>query len=185
MTRDQVLDVIAAAWADAAPPAAGDLAGRDDDCGEYGYVAEFFRDRTWRDVDLAALEDYPGPHYACLSFMSGAAFRHFLASYMTMALTDPLDPCVDATQFALTPPVYEAALDELARAHGSDTCSAETVGRQRRWWEQRVVGFTSTQIDAIVAFLECLRSAYGDADVAPALEWWRRTALAVGSLRHD
>ena len=194
MTKDDVLRAIDRAWATAQAPSGDNLAGRDVCCGEYTYVAEFFRGKHWRDVDLRSLRgEYPGPHDACLSFMSAEAFRFFLPAYMVIAVEEQQtsDAATDTAIFALAPPRYRPELDELARSineqvaqedpdldvetlHRGSGTSRESVRELRAWWELRVADFTPEQRDAIVAFLEYSSSVLKDDMAGEALEHWRR-----------
>ncbi|MGH7570910.1 MAG: DUF6714 family protein [Gemmatimonadota bacterium] len=200
MTPDEVLRAIERAWADATPPEPDELAGRPSRIGEYGYLAGFFRGKRWTDVDLRSLRDhYPGPHDACLSFMSGGAFRHFLPSYMRIAILDrdAMDSATDAAVAALTPPRYRPEVDRIAReAHeqmarrepGLDTMALhraggttpEAVSALRAWWDDRVAGFTPAQREAIVAFLDLADQSLADPLAGEALEHWRRQAVSGG-----
>lgn len=193
-TPDTALAAIERGWADAEPPPPDAVAGRPG-CGhdEYSFVAEYFGERTWREVDLAGLvDDYPGPHDACLSFMSPAAFRYFVAAFMVLAIreADALDSVTDAAVHALTPPRYRPEIDALARREHermaaedptldlaalerASGTSREGVRRLRAWWDERVAGFTDPQRAAIVAFLSWATETWGEDLAGEALQHWR------------
>lgn len=179
-----VAAAITRAWADAEDPADGQLAGRDSCCGEYGYVAEFFRGRHWRDVTLESLKDYAGPADACLSFMSGAALRYYLPAFMLIALTEPLTGAssnwemslVDVATTTLNPPRYRPevhALEQTLTPPAQQSTSPEATDRLRMWWEDRMQGFTRAQRAAIVAFLTRMQERRADDEVQLALAYWR------------
>ena len=180
----RVAAAITRAWADAEYPADDQLAGRDSCCGEYGYVAEFFRGRHWRDVTLESLKDYAGPPAACLSFMSGAALRYYLPAFMLIALEEPLTGAtsnwemslVDVATMTLNPPRYRPevhALEQTLTPSAQQSTSPEATDRLRTWWEDRMQGFTRAQRDAIVAFLTRMQERRADDEVQFALAHWR------------
>ena len=179
----RVADAIALAWADAEYPGDAHLAGRDSCCGEYGYVAEFFHGRHWRDVTLESLKDYAGPPDACLSFMSGAALRYCLPAFMQIALEEPLTGAmsnwemslVDVATTTLNPPRYRPevhALELTLTPPAQQSTSPEATDRLRRWWEDRMQGFTRAQRDAIAAFLARMQERRADDEVQYALAHW-------------
>lgn len=179
----RVAAAITLAWIDAEYPGDGQLAGRDSCCGEYGYVADFFRGRHWRDVTLESLKDYAGPPDACLSFMSGAALRYYLPAFMLIALTEPLTGAtsnwemslVDVATTTLNPPRYRPevhALEQTLTPSAQQSTSPEATDRLRTWWEDRMQGFPRAQRDAIVAFLTRMQERRADDEVQYALAHW-------------
>ena len=103
---------------------------------EYSYVADYFKGKHWKDITLPRLrDDYPGPHDACLSFMSPEAFRFYLPAYMVITINDykEADTAGDAAMFAVTPPADRSLVP---------------------WWQERISGFNAKQRSAIRSFLE-------------------------------
>jgi hypothetical protein len=173
-SREAVLALVERAWGELPLPAAGTIAGRQDSCGEYAYVAEFFPGMHWRAVTLEWLDTvYPGPGDACLSFMSADAFRYYLASYLAIALAVPESShaATDTAVFQLSPPRYDPALERLAREHGGDMSRAQ-IERLREWWQPRSEGFSAAQREAIEAFL-AWRADGGDSRARESLDHWR------------
>jgi site-specific recombinase XerC len=55
-----------------------------------------------------------------------------------------------------------------------------------RWRHQRTARTTKSQAEAVVAYLEKLRThpgALSEADVATMIDWWRASGLAVGTIQ--
>lgn len=182
----RVADAIALAWANAEYPGDDHLAGRDSCCGEYGYVAEFFRGRHWRDVTLESLKNYAGPPDAYLSFMSGAALRYYLPAFMLIALEEPLDGAtcnwemslVYVAATTLNPHRYRPevhALEQTLTPPALQSTSPDAAARLRTWWEDRMQGLTRAQRDAILAFLTRMQERRADDEVRYALDHWRTT----------
>lgn len=159
MTNVEVLDVIHAAFQDMRYPGDEHLSWKTPQCpSEYLYVADYFKGKHWKDITLDGLrKDYPGPHDACLSFMSPEAFRFYLPSYMVIAVTEDTsdDNTVDSAEYALTPPKADL----------------------QTWWEQRIMGLTQAQQQAIIVFLEYLDARWQrDPKFGPhdALAYWKQ-----------
>ncbi len=181
--RDRsVAAAIEAAWADEPYPGDEGLTGTNSCCGEYGYVADFFRDRHWRDVRLESLQEYEGPASACYSFMSGAALRFYLPAFMLIALDEPHSgprsdweaSMVDVAVWALNPPRYRPEVHALEKTlSASPVSSPESMAKLREWWDSRMAGFTVAQRQAIVSFLERVHERHGYDEQAEALKHWR------------
>lgn len=159
MSLRDVRRSIVEAWSDARYPGddaiAYDQTGRHLECTQ---VADFFRGKRWPQVTLAALRGYRGDASACLAFMLPEAFRYYLPAYMLIALDD----CAEADVIA------DSALDML------------TPGEQREYWNERAMGFSKKQREAILSFLEYLDThrgadypAFGPKE---ALRYWARAA---------
>lgn len=112
----------------------------------------------------ALKEDYPGPDYACLGFMSGEALKYYLGAFMIMALEhlDTDDAIVEAAVNALTPPAVmpPAGLDVSSMKPDQLALHKQFVERWNRdlpkimqWWQARVNGFSAAQQEVILAFL--------------------------------
>jgi hypothetical protein len=182
--RDRIIaETIREAWVDATYPGDDQLAASTSCCGEYGYVAEFFRGRHWRDVTLDTLEAYPGPANACYAFMSGEAFRFYLPAFMLIALDEPLSgprsrweaSMVDVAVWALNPPRYRPEIHALEKGlTDNPVTSPESMAGLRTWWDARIAPLNRAQRQAILAFLERLYQRHGFDDQAEALEYWRR-----------
>jgi hypothetical protein len=181
--RDRAVALaIEAAWLDQPYPGDANLAGNNSCCGEYGYVADFFRGREWRDVTLETLKAYEGPANACYSFMSGAALRYYLPAFMLIALDEPPSgprsdweaSMLDVAVWALNPPRYRAEVHALEKTLSpSPVSSPESMAKLREWWDLRMIGFTAAQRQAIVAFLERMHERHGYDEQAEALAHWR------------
>jgi hypothetical protein len=179
---DAIAAAIRDAWAEAVYPGDDALAGSASCCGEYGYVATFFRGRHWRDVTLASLEEYEGPANACYAFMSGEAVRFYLPALMLLALDCPISgprseweaSMVDVAVWALNPPRYRPEVHALEKTI-SDTpvTSPESMPKMREWWDARMTPFSRDEKQAIVAFLERMHARHGFDEQAEALAHWR------------
>ncbi len=188
MTKDDVLKAIEEAFRAAPHPGDEHFAGQVSQCpSEYSYVADYFKGKHWKDITLDGLQkDYPGPHDACLSFMSPEAFRFYLPSYMVIAITEEGsgDTATEAAVNALRPPKLDPHLYELANTVGDPAANPFTpvaVERRKVWWERRVSGFTTAQQQAIVVFLDYLIARWkGDPKFGPhdALAYWKQRAGA-------
>jgi hypothetical protein len=182
---DQVVAFIERAWAGAAYPGDDRLAGQPRCCGEYRYVADFFRARHWRDVTLETLKEYEGPANTCCSFMSGEALRFYLPAFMLIALDEPLDgprsdweaSMVDVATWALLPPRYRPEVHALEQSlnPAHEVTSPESMARLRQWWDGRIAGLSENQRGAIVVFLARMCERHDFTDVREALEHWRTT----------
>jgi hypothetical protein len=106
-------------------------------------VAQFFAGKDWRDVSWVELLKYDGDRSACLSFMSPAAYRYYLPSYMLVALDHYLesDVSADSAWWSLSPP---------------------TDPMLEQYWADRVAGFSRLQKDAIFSFLEFMLHEHGN-----------------------
>lgn len=189
---EAVVAQIAGAWHDAEYPGDGNLSGDPRICcGEYGYVAEFFRGKHWRDVTLESLKEYEGPANACYAFMSGAALRFYLPSLMLIAIEEPLDGArseweasmTDVAVWALDPPRYRPELEEYEKTltQRAGVMTRESRDRLRQWWDERMTGLTDAQVRAIATFLAriAVRRTDDDEQLRDALEYWSARTAAL------
>lgn len=170
MNKEQTEQTIREAWASAEYPGDENLAGKNVCCGEYAYVADYFRGRHWQDLTLEhLLEHYEGPHYACMSFMSAAAYVYYLGAMMLIAMADPEDTLGDSIVFGLRQWWDDPRLESHMTSPTQELAA---------WTEARWGGFTEPQRRAIVAYLEYTVALYAergwdDPQPAEALEFWR------------
>ena len=146
MDAHVVKKVIETAWTKAPYPGDENLRGGGGGL-EAEQVADFLRGKEWKDVSLTSLQsEYVGDGSACLSFLSAAAYRYYLPAYMLIAVDhyDDADVIADSAWSSLSPSYPE----------GSEMYV---------WWHDRVSGFSSEQIRAIVEFLRFMDSAHGEA----------------------
>lgn len=171
LDKPEVERLIREAWSGAEYPGDDRLAGQASCCGEYGYVAEYFRGKRWDELTLEhLLEHYEGPHYACTSFMSAEAYRYYFGAMMLMAMGHPEDTLGDSIVFSLSPWWDDGQLLEHVNSPREEF---------REWNETRWSGFSKAQRRAIVAYLEfwkeyAAKMGWGeDPQVDQALKQWR------------
>jgi hypothetical protein len=101
-------------------------------------IAEFFRSRDWRDIDLQTLRhEYVGDESACLEFMTPEAFRYYLPSYLMI--------CIDS--YELADITYDTIIWKLTRP-------TSTEGVER--FAERFVPLTPEQTVDIARFLDLM-----------------------------
>lgn len=170
MKRHAVLATIREAWSGAAYPGDDNLAGRNDGCGEYAYVSDYFRGKRWDELTLEhLLAHYEGPHYACMSFMSAEAYAYYLGSMMILAVEHPEDTIMDSVLFDLTK--WWLGPGAAMKPGGvPDTAALWTIDR----WER----LTESQARAVLSFLEYARNLFEERgwdtdEPERAVETWR------------
>ena len=118
------------------------LSGIYDD--EYSYVEEFFNGREWDTFSLQTLlNEYRGPHEACLSFMSPVAFNYYLPGFMKISIEefDPEEILMEFVLYELTP---------------------DTNDEIQNYQLERFSTFNQKQIKTIVLFFDYMKEKYGD-----------------------
>jgi len=127
---------------------------------EYSYVEEFFNGREWDTLSLQKLlNEYRGPHEACLSFMSAEAFNYYLPGFMKICIEefDPEEILMDFVLYEITPNTnYDIEKFQL----------------------ERFSTFNKEQIKTIVLFLDYMQEKYGVefrlSGYDKAQMWWKR-----------
>lgn len=101
---------------------------------------------TWPTLDAAFVDQAPGGFGSALSFLSDEAFRYFVPAYLIADLDDQLDHADPV--FHLIQGLTDAAVDQLVnpKRYGDTTWSTVKTARHS--------GFTTNQVEAIVAYLE-------------------------------
>ena len=111
---------------------------------EYSYVEEFFSGREWDAFSLQTLlNEYRGPHEACLSFMSTEAFNYYLPGFMKISIEE-FDPEEILMEFVL----YEL--------------KPNTNYDNQKMQFERFSTFDQEQINTIVIFFDYMQEKYGD-----------------------
>lgn len=161
MTKEEKKSIINEAFGDAQYPGDENLAGNDTGYeDEYAYVRKYFKGKRWQDVDLKWFEEeYPGPHNACLSFMSPQAFRYYLPAYMMIAIDN-----------------YETSDADNVVVSALEPEISETL---REWHRERISGFTLKQKEAIVTFFHYLKEEHGNDFYPPerlddVIKYWQQ-----------
>ena len=145
MTNERALAEIDAAFASAPRPTNRELLHPQ--CADDNDIVALYAYPHWHDVP----DDLVEREYAALSFLSAAAFRHFLPAYLRWVLRRPESGAavVSSTVWSLDPTMYEAPLDAFAASKFDELDEAQTR--------------------AIVKFLEAMPP---DEDVDRALAYW-------------
>lgn len=112
-------------------------------------IEAFFAGKTWPEITLRALQDYVGDEAACLSFMTPAAFRHYLPAYMLMVLEE----------FGAASGLVDSL---LARLTPQDRVPGPKVYHADPFFE-RVAPLTVPEREAVAQFLLALLLAYSEA----------------------
>ncbi|MCP5201503.1 MAG: hypothetical protein H6977_15985 [Gammaproteobacteria bacterium] len=143
-------------------------------------VREFSRQRDWRVLDPAFLDQAPEGWGTALSFFSAAALRFYLPAYLVADLAGALNgsnPAVRLCAFLAGGYAHK----KLARIYGGGT-----LGEHAR---REFAAFTPAQVSAIVAYLWWkLDQAGYDPTIEQALEnYWleREAACADGGPHAD
>ncbi len=111
---------------------------------EYSYVEEFFHGREWDTFSLRTLlNEYRGPHEACLSFMSSEAFNYYLPGFMKISIEefDPEEILMEIVLYELTP---------------------STNHDVQNYQLERFSTFNQKQIKKIVLFFDYMQEKYGE-----------------------
>lgn len=144
MRKDDVIALIEQAFADTVYPDDGLIDA--DHCPECAEIYAAFRGKQWESfTDVRLLRE----HYLALSSLYPASFRYYLPAFMRAALVDPetADVILDGLEYHLSEPKNGTLTDEEVRdAYGYQAT--------KKYWLQRVSGFTAEQKQAIKAYLE-------------------------------
>lgn len=144
MSKDEVIALIEQAFSDTVYPD-DDLLDADH-CPECAEIYAAFRGKHWKSfTDIRLLRE----HYLALSSFYPASFRYYLPAFMRAALVDPetADIILDGLEYHLSEPKNGTLTDEEVRdAYGYQAT--------KKYWIQRVSGFTPTQKRAIKAYLQ-------------------------------
>jgi hypothetical protein len=131
VSATQFKEILESAWMGLRPPKEDEIvydnSGRHAECNQ---VKEFFRGRSYKDVTLAAFQDYCGDPSACLCFMRAEAYRYYLPAYMLISIFEynDADVIVDSLINSLTAPEpHEAEAHERFHARMDQFTSSQRM----------------------------------------------------------